>query len=172
MGIERKREARMSESNLESILELRHAGQNTEAQRLLLELCATNPNDARVQYETACVHDVLGQEAQSVAYYVKAIDLGLPRDLLREAYLGLGSTYRALGQYEQAKEILEQATQISPDANELKVFHAMTLYNLGLSKQAVATLLGVLTKTTQDTHVAQYAKAIDEYAQDLDKKWL
>ena len=158
--------------NIESILELRGKGQNREAQRLLLELSEQHPNDARIQYETACVHDVLGLEAQAIAYYVKAINLGLPRNLLREAYLGLGSTYRALGQYEQARAILAQATAEFPNANELKVFYAMVLYNLNRHKEAVSSLLSVLTDTTSDANIAQLAQAIHLYAQDLDKKWL
>ena len=52
---------------------LRSAGQHTEAKALLIELARLSPSDAEVQFEAACVHDYLGEEASAVPYYLAAL---------------------------------------------------------------------------------------------------
>ena len=55
--------------------------------------------------------------------------------------LGLGSTYRCLGEYEKSVKIFDQAVQEFPDNRALKVFRTLTLYNLGKSEESVSQLL-------------------------------
>ncbi|WP_309244147.1 tetratricopeptide repeat protein, partial [Paenibacillus sp. GbtcB18] len=49
----------------------------------------------------------------------------------RGAWLGLGSTYRALGEYESARTCFRHAIREYPEAREFQIFYAMSLYNLG-----------------------------------------
>jgi tetratricopeptide (TPR) repeat protein len=157
--------------NLTAATELRANGKHAEARDLLVALVAQNPNDAELQYETACVHDFLGEEATAVAYYRAALLGRLSLDHLRGAYLGLGSTYRTLGRYTEAQVVLRQGLERFPEANEMKVFLAMTLHNLGQSKAAVECLLTVLAKTSSDQDIQAYRRAILFYAEDIERVW-
>jgi len=155
----------------QDIRALRDQERHEEALALAVRLAAEHPSDALLHYDTACVHDFLGREAEAVPYYVRAIGLGLPERELRSAFLGLGSTYRALGRYHESLATLDDGLRIFPMARELKVFRAMTLYNLGNGKDAVADLLRMLADTSGDDGIRQYRRAIDFYAEDLDRSW-
>lgn len=155
----------------ETIRALRNEGRHEEALAIAVELSARPDADAQLLYETAAVHDSLGREAEAVPYYVRAIAAGLPQDQLRGAYLGLGSTYRTLGKSAESLAVLDQGLQDFPDANELVVFRAMALYNAARHKEALASLLGVIARTTDDPNVERYRRAIEFYAEDLDRTW-
>ena len=158
-------------SPAEQIRKLRSSAQLEEACGLAVALAALSPEDFELQYEAACIHDFLGREAQAIPYYLAALAGNLNADQLRAAYLGLGSTYRTLGQYIEAEKILCEGLTRFTDAAELKTFLAITLHNLGRSKQAVEMLLTVLAQSSADTHVQVYRKAILFYAQDIEKTW-
>jgi tetratricopeptide (TPR) repeat protein len=132
---------------------------------------AESPDDAELNYDCAVAHDRLGLEHEAVPYYVKAIGLGLPEPQLRSAYLGLGSTYRAIGEYRKSLEVLDEGLGVFPDAEELGVFKAMTLYNLGRAREGVSNLLGVIARTSDDPGVVRYRRAIEFYADHLDETW-
>jgi tetratricopeptide (TPR) repeat protein len=155
----------------EQVLSLRRAGQHEEACSLAASLAARYPADAELQFQAACVHDFLGREAQAVPFYLAGLSGVLSDEHLRSAYLGLGSTYRALGQYPAAERTLREGLARFPDALELQAFLAMALHNLGQSRQAVELLLNVLARSSADPHIQSYRKAILFYAQDLEKSW-
>ena len=150
---------------------LREKDLHEEARQILVQLAVEFPTNPVVQYRTACVYDFLGREREAIPYYLAAIKNDLPEPDLRGAYLGLGSTYRTLGQYAESKKILLEGSSRFPDANEMKIFLAMTLYNLGEDHAAVSSLLKLMTKTTFDEKIKEYEPAILFYAQDLNKKW-
>ena len=158
-------------SHAEQVRSFRRAGKHEEACTLAVALAARSPEDTALQYEAACVHDFLGREAQSVPYYLAAIAGTLPPEQLRSAYLGLGSTYRTLGQYAEAERTLRDGLARFADAAELKTFLAMALHNLGQSKQAVEMLLTVLAQSSADAHIQAYREAILFYAQDIERSW-
>jgi predicted Zn-dependent protease len=83
----------------------------------------------------------------------------------------LGSTLRALGQYPEAEATLRRGVKRFPEANDVKVFLAMALHNLGQSKAAVECLLAVLAQTSSDKEIQAYRRAITLYAQDIDRTW-
>jgi tetratricopeptide (TPR) repeat protein len=155
--------------NLALAKELRASGKHAEARELLVLLAARSPGDAELQYQAACVHDFLGEEVSAIAYYRAALRGPLAEDHLRGAYLGLGSTYRALGRYIEAEAILRQGLERFPEANEMKVFLAMTLHNLGRSKAAVESLLEVIAQTSSDKEIQAYRRAIAQYARDIER---
>ena len=141
-----------------------------ERDRLLL-LHAETPDDPELNYRCAVIHDRLGMEHQAVSFYVRAIEGGIEGEDLRGAYLGLGSTYRAIGEYEKALGTLTAGEEAFPGAEEMTVFKAMTLYNLGSTREAMALLLGSLARTSDHPGIARYRRAIDFYADRLDEKW-
>jgi tetratricopeptide (TPR) repeat protein len=112
-----------------------------------------------------------GEEASAVTYHRAALLGPLSEEHLRGAYLGLGSTYRALGRYTEAEATLRQGVERFPEANEMKVFLALALHNLGQSKAAVECLLAVLAQTSSDNEIQAYRPAIALYAQDIDRTW-
>jgi len=158
-------------STLKEANKLRARDRHEEARQLLIQLAVEFPTNPVVQYRTACVYDFLGRESEAIPYYLAAIENDLPDPDMRSAYLGLGSTYRTLGQYAESKKTLLEGLSRFPDANEMKVFLAMTLYNLGENHEAVSSLLKVVADTTADDFILNYETAIRFYADDLNKKW-
>ncbi|MGV9883061.1 tetratricopeptide repeat protein [Streptomyces sp. NPDC003006] len=148
---------------------LREAGRSEEARERLVALSSRFPQDTEVAYQTAWVHDSLGLEAEAVPYYKRALaGTGLSDDDRRGALLGLGSTYRVLGRYEEAVATLGGAATEFPDDGALKTFLAMALYNTGRAHDAMEMLLTLLVATSKDPGIAGYRPAIEEYAKDLD----
>ena len=158
-------------STLKDVDKLRAKDQHEEARELLVQLAAEFPTNPVVQYKTACVYDFLGREREAIPYYHAAIENDLPETDLRGAYLGLGSTYRTLGQYADAKKILLEGLNRFPEASEMKIFLAMALYNLGEHHEAVSSLVKLVAETTTDENVWNYQRAILFYADDMDRKW-
>jgi tetratricopeptide (TPR) repeat protein len=153
---------------------LRADGHHEQAREHLAACAERHLEHAALQYQTAGVHDFLGLETQAVPYYRRALALGLPDELLRRVYLGLGSTYRTLGRYEDAERTLRAGLARFPQAAEIRTFLAMTLYNLGnlgRHHEAMQLLLGVIADTTSDAELRDYERAIRFYAQDLDRRW-
>ena len=103
-------------------------------------------------------------------HYEKAISNGLIEDR-SGAILGLGSTYRCLGEYEKSLVTLDQGIQEFPENRVLKVFRALTLYNLGKSEESVNQLLIQLIDTTSDASIKSYDKALRFYSDKLNQTW-
>jgi len=150
---------------------LRNEGKAEEARVTLLELYEQNGNDAELLYQLAWTHDVLGREREAVPFYEKSLALGLPSEQRVGALLGLGSTYRTLGEYENSKKILEQAVFEYPENKEFPVFLAMTMHNLGDHSLAMGMLLKLLAETSSDEGIRSYSKAISYYSDKLEQVW-
>ncbi|MET9929952.1 MULTISPECIES: tetratricopeptide repeat protein [unclassified Streptomyces] len=150
---------------------LREAGRGEEARERLAGLAARWPDDPGVAYQTAWAHDVLGLEAEAVPHYERALADATGRlapDDRRGALLGLGSTYRVLGRYEDAVALLTRAAGEFPEDGALRAFLAMALYNTGRHHESVALLLRLLAATSEDPSVRAYRAAVEHYAEDLD----
>jgi tetratricopeptide (TPR) repeat protein len=160
----------MSEQ-LEHAIRLREAGRVEEARDLLVQLQATYPDDPAINYQCAWVHDWLGLEHEAVPFYERALANGLSDEERRGALLGLGSTYRTIGRYDQAAATLRQGIREFTNPREFEVFLAMTLYNLGEHAQAMELLLRNLAETTQDQQLLRYQRAVLFYASNLDQQW-
>ncbi len=110
-------------------------------------------------------------EREAVPYYEAALQQGLTGEDRPDALLGLGSTYRTLGRYVDSEQLLRRAIAEYPQRRELKVFYAMTLYNLGQSSEAVGLLIEQLADTSSDAGITQYSKALHFYSDKLDQVW-
>lgn len=159
------------EERLQTAIELRNKGFYKESNLLLVDLADKFSNNARVNYQCAWSFDVLGEEAKAVPYYEKAIRLGLDHENLEGALLGLGSTYRTLGEYEKSAQTFQKAIKLNPSNKAIQVFYAMTLYNLHQHQEAMNLLLKCIIETTKDKQILEYSKAIEFYADKLDEKW-
>jgi tetratricopeptide (TPR) repeat protein len=161
-----------ADKRLAQAVALRESGELEQARRLLLELRAEFPDDAHIAVQTAWVHDSMGFEEEAVAHYEAAIAGELSDEELRGALLGLGSTYRALGRDAESDHTFRQGIERFPDFLPLRVFHAMTAYNLGRCREAVEQLLKVLLESTSDPAILRYRRSLSAYAEDLDRSWL
>jgi tetratricopeptide (TPR) repeat protein len=147
-----------------------------EARTLLLELVAAYPDEAEITYQTAIVHDNLGMERESIPFYIQTLTQGLSgpdtatKLMKRErAFLGLGSTYRGLGDYELAEETLRRGLREFPQSRPLQVFLAMALYNTQKHKEAMEIALTNLLETTSDEALQYYKRGLLYYASHLDE---
>ena len=154
--------------NIKKGIELRNEGKLTESNQFFIKLANEYPRDATIQYQCAWSFDVLEKENEAIHYYEKAIELGLPDHDLKEALLGLGSTYRSIGEYAKSKQILEKGISRFND-NSLKVFYAMALYNNGEHSKSMEILLNIIASTTRDSSILAYTKAIEFYSERLDE---
>ncbi|MFC8277713.1 tetratricopeptide repeat protein [Streptomyces sp. NPDC057271] len=152
---------------------LREQGRQEEARDRLVALAARHSDDAEVAYQTAWAHDVLGLEAEAVPYYERALKArtgaGLSEEDRRGALLGLGSTFRILGRYEEAVATLRGGVEEFPDDGALRTFLAMALYNTGEHHESTRLLLRLVAATSEDPGVRRYRPAIEHYAEDLDE---
>ncbi|MFL4557564.1 tetratricopeptide repeat protein [Yersinia kristensenii] len=152
-----------------SIDSLKELGRYDDAVAMAQNLLRSDPDNASLLYKIASLYDVQGLELQAIPFYRAAIEHNLAGQELQEAYLGLGSTYRALGLYQESLDTFDRALVSFPQAKEITLFRAMTLYNLGETKEAVATLLILLAETSNHQDISLYQKAIRQYAADLDR---
>lgn len=155
---------------LDEVVAARESGDLERALRLALELQKNHPEDAEVALQCAWTYDRMGTEAEAVPQYERAIALGLPNEVLADALVGLGSTYRTLGRYGDALQTLERGVRLFPEHQGIEVFRAMALYNNGRAKEACESLLRVLANSSHD-NVTRYREALLAYAEDLDRVW-
>jgi len=142
-----------------------------EARALLLDLAAAYPEDAEITFQTAVVHDNLGLSREAMPFYVQALTQGLSGPDLERALMGLGSTYRGLGEYQQAEETLRRGVREFPHNRAIQVFLAMTLYNLQDYKEAMELVLANLMETTSDEKLQYFKRGISYYELHLDETW-
>ncbi|MEC5425805.1 tetratricopeptide repeat protein [Virgibacillus sp. C22-A2] len=156
---------------LERAIDLRKAGDHKESNELFMKLVQKFPDNASINYQCAWSFDLLGEESKAVPFYENAIKLGLSSNELEGALVGLGSTYRTLGEYENSKRVFQMAIESFPNNRAIQTFYSMTLYNLNEHSEAMELLLKCLIDTTTDEKILSYKKAIDFYSNTLDKLW-
>ncbi|UQZ73262.1 hypothetical protein C2I17_01065 [Niallia circulans] len=156
---------------LKKAIHLRKNGKLKESNELIGELVRDFPEDAIYNYQYAWSFDILGEEEKAVPYYENAIKIGLPSKDMEGAILGLGSTYRALAEYENSKDVFLKGMELFPDNHAIQVFYSMTLYNLKEHSKAMELILKCLINTTNDTELLSYKRAINFYSDKLDETW-
>nr|WP_066050646.1 tetratricopeptide repeat protein [Robertmurraya korlensis] len=159
------------EKELDIAINLRKSGNHKESNELLMKLVQEYAENASINYQCAWSLDLLGEEAKAVSFYENAIKLGLSSNELEGALLGLGSTYRTLGEYEKSKRIFQKGIESFPNNRAIQTFYSMTLYNLNEHSKAMELLLKCLIDTTKDDNILNYKKAIDFYSIKLDEIW-
>ncbi len=154
---------------LSLVKEARARGSWAETMAILEAEAAIRPDDAEVQYEIACTHESLGKERDAVPAYERAILLGLPQEQMPEAYLGLASTYRTLGEYKKAKLVFEKAIGLYPSYRALEAFYSLCLLNLNEADRAAEILIRHLAETSDDPSIRAYRRALLFYRDKLNQ---
>jgi tetratricopeptide (TPR) repeat protein len=168
----------MMQERLAEAIQLREAGRAKqdqtilgEARTLLLDLLAAYPDNAEITFQTAVVHDNLGLEGESIPFYLRALEQGLSGPDLERCLLGLGSTYRGLGEYQKAVETLRRGVKEFPNNRALQTFLAMALYNSQQYREAMELVLTNLLETTSDEKLQYFKRGLSYYASHLDEIW-
>ncbi|MFB7303222.1 tetratricopeptide repeat protein [Heyndrickxia sporothermodurans] len=156
---------------MEKAIQLREEGHLIESNELLIQLAKEHHGDPVINYQCAWSYDVLGEEREAVPYYEKAISLGLEGEDLEGALLKLGSTYRTLGEYEKSRRTFLKGIELFPHNHAIRVFYAMTLFNLKDHNQAMEILLKSIAETSNDPQLVSYKRAIEFYSDKLDQVW-
>ncbi|USK29852.1 tetratricopeptide repeat protein [Bacillus sp. CMF21] len=142
-----------------------------EARTLLLKMSEDYPDNAEINYQIGIAYDNSGFGKDAIPYYVKAIEQGLSGPDLQRCLLGLGSTYRLLGHYDEAVETLHRGVTQFPEHRGLQIFYSLALYNTGNYKEAMEIVLMNLMETTTDENLQYFKRGISYYAQHLDETW-
>ncbi|CAM4274524.1 tetratricopeptide repeat protein [Saccharibacillus endophyticus] len=166
----------MNRELLDKAIQLREEGRAkqdqamlAEVRAMLLDLAAAYPEDAEINYQTAVAHDNSGMGRDAIPFYVQAIDQGLAGADLERALLGLGSTYRYLGFYEEAEKTLRRGVKEFPHHRGLQAFLALALYNTGKHQESTELLLTNLLETTSDEKLQYFSRPLAYYASHLDE---
>ena len=161
---------RRLKTELAEVIALRKNGQAEEALKILDKLLVEDSQHPDINYQMAWTMDSLGRESEAVPFYEKSIANGLVEDR-SGALLGLGSTYRCLGEYEKSIKIFDQAVHEFPENRGLRVFRSLTLYNLGKLEDSFGELLTQLLDTTNDATIRLYDRALRFYSDKLSETW-
>jgi tetratricopeptide (TPR) repeat protein len=152
---------------LEEVKAARARGSYEDAMAILHRELDLRPTDAQVYYQIAWTCDALGKEADAAPAYEQAIAAGLEGEDLKGAYLGLGSTYRCLGDYQKSRGVFERARKKFPEDRALAAFQALTLFNLGKHEESVGNLVKLLAETSSDPAIQRYQRALLFYSDRL-----
>jgi RimJ/RimL family protein N-acetyltransferase len=128
-----------------------------------------HPQNADLNYLAACICDGYRTEAEAIPFYLKSLDLGLKGTDRRDAFLGLASTYRSLGQYENSKKTFEVGIREFPLYRPYSVFLALTEFNLDNSAGAIKLLLDQILETTSNQEILSYERALKFYSTRLNE---
>lgn len=166
----------MKRDDLGKLIERREEGRAkqdptilNEVREHLLKLLSDYPDDAEINYQIGIAHDNSGMGREAILYYERALELGLSGSDLERCLLGLGSTYRYWGYYQQAVETLRRGVHEFPENRSLQVFLAMSLYNSGDYKESIQLLITNLMETTTDSKLQYFKRGILAYTEDLDE---
>jgi tetratricopeptide (TPR) repeat protein len=157
----------MSGELLKQAIQMRTEQRFAEAERILQSLLAEDPANGIVAYHMAWLCDNQGREHEAISFYARALEGTLSGEDRRGAMLGLGSSYRCIGEYERSVEILDKATHEFEAHAEFVVFRALALRKLNRNDEAFAIILRQLALTTGDERLAKYKRALLECADEI-----
>ncbi|MEZ4516485.1 MAG: tetratricopeptide repeat protein [Chloroflexota bacterium] len=146
---------------------LRKQDELEESQELLLSMFQEHPDHPLILFEVGGSYDVIGEEELAIPYYRRALVEGIDGDDRQECLVCLGSSLRVIGESEEAVAILQQAVEEFPNRPSARVFLALALLDEGEEVEAVATLLDVVLKTSNDEDIQAYSGALEYYRDEL-----
>lgn len=153
---------------MEEAAQLQAKGDARAAIGVLLEVIEKQPTDPLVHEMVASSYDRIGQEANAIPHYEQALEHGLEGDDRLHAFIGLGSSQRALGRYADAAATLDRCLAEFPDSYAAQTFRTMAKYNDGDVKGAFEALLDLHARTCGDEDVRSYRGALQLYAEDIE----
>ena len=156
-------------NTIDEVIELRSKKEYIKAKEKMENILSKDPNNAYYNYQMAWCLDNLGLEHEAIHYYHKSINNNLELIYLKDAYIGLGSTYRSIGKYKEAEHILYEGLTKYDDSPVLKIFLAITQYNMNNNQKSVSLLIDTLLTNVENTEIHEYKNALKFYNENLDK---
>ncbi|MFF6793366.1 tetratricopeptide (TPR) repeat protein [Streptomyces filamentosus] len=128
-------------------------------------------DDAAALFERGAAHDSTGLPEEAVAYYRRALDLGLTGLRRRRAVIQLASSLRNLGRPDRSVELLTAERDLPADrldaderalAPAVDAFLALALADTGRDREAASLALGALAPLLPryNRSLAHYARAL------------
>lgn len=159
----------MMKNTIDEVIELRSKKEYIKAKEKMENILSKDPNNAYYNYQMAWCLDNLGLEHEAIHYFHKSINNNLELIYLKDAYIGLGSTYRSIGKYKEAEHILNEGLTKFDDSPVLKIFLAITQYNMNNNQKSVSLLIDTLLTNVENTEIHEYKNALKFYNENLDK---
>ena len=159
------------DSIIEKAIDRRKSGKYEESRELLTTLLSIEAYEAKAHLHIAWSYDNEGKEQEAIFHYESALSGFLSKVERFDALLGLASTLRSMGSYDDALHFFEIILTDYPDSVEALPFYAMCLYNSGRHKESTALLLELLVSTTSSELIKKYQRSILLYAKDLHRMW-
>ncbi|MBO1218079.1 tetratricopeptide repeat protein [Mammaliicoccus sciuri] len=159
----------MMTNTIDEVIELRSKKEYIKAKEKMEDILSKDPNNAYYNYQMAWCLDNLGLEHEAIHYYHKSINNNLELIYLKDAYIGLGSTYRSIGKFKEAEHILNEGLTKFDDSPVLKIFLAITQYNMNNNQKSVSLLIDTLLTNVENTEIHEYKNALKFYNENLDK---
>ena len=103
--------------------------------------------------ERAYALDSAGDEHGAIVEYERALEAGIPDDMLAKTLLGYGSTLRNVGRNDDSVRVLEDAVRRFPEHQALPVFLAFSLWTAGRRGDPGAAARGRLGLRTLDRRI-------------------
>ena len=155
------------DAEIARIWALNREGRPEEALAAAQGLVERYPDTPRAHFEYAGALDYQGREAEAVAPYRRAQELGLSGDDLPRLYVQLGSSLRNIGQAWDAAHLLEEGRTQFPDYAPIRLFHALALVSADCGKEAVVELLDLVLNHSAGIGLDGYERVLREYMEEL-----
>lgn len=165
----------MSSAKREQLIDeaegFREKGEAKAAIDVLHEYAEQNLDDTEVGLLLARLYDSIGRERDAIPYYQRVLEADPSDAVLVDAGIGLGSSLRSLGEFEQAITVLERVVERRPDNRAAETFLAMARFNAGQQQEAFETVLRILADSSSDQDIRAYNGALKFYAEDIAATW-
>jgi cyanophycin synthetase len=123
--------------------------------------------DAVTEYELGGEHDSAGREQEAIPHYERALELGLPDELVPRCLLQLASSLRNAGRADDALATFDDAIARYPDDAALPLFRAFLLADLGREREALVSVLHLARTRIDAPEIHRYARSLENYTNDL-----
>ena len=124
--------------------------------------------DAVTEYELGGEHDSAGRENEAIPHYERALELGLPDELVPRCLLQLASSLRNAGRAQEALALFDDAVERDPDDAALRLFRAFQLADLGREREALIDVLDLARTRIDAPEIHRYARSLENYTRDLE----
>lgn len=132
-------------------LQLKQQGNLRGAIEHFRQLQATYPGNARIRFELAGAWRAFDVPEQALPLYRELLALpkgqGLPPKDMPRLYTHLGATLLALGEYDQAREIIEAGLRLHPSYRPLRAWRILSLRRGGDHELALLDALELMLES-------------------------
>jgi tetratricopeptide (TPR) repeat protein len=151
----------------ERISALNRSGTLKEALQSAQALVTFYPDNPRAHFVLGGAFDFQGREADAVAPYQRAWELGLSGDDVPRFYVQYGSSLRNVGRFDESVRVVREGRERFLENAAIQTFLAMALFSAGPALAALATELTALTEHAEAVDLQGYERALREYTVEL-----